>query len=84
MVKVKTGRKYVIDGLGPASKSFEKRQVRSASVQAVRNFIDENWNTVEPNGRAIQISVTVRVTGIDGGGRMVTVEAEGNDIWTGK
>jgi len=84
MDKVKTGRKYVIDGLGPASKSFEKRQVRSAAVQAVRNFIDENWNTVEPNGRAIQISVTVRVTGIDGGGRMVTVEAEGNDIWTGK
>ncbi len=80
MDKVKTGRIYQIDGLGPASSSFEKRQVRSASAQALRDFINDNW-TVEPNGKAMRISLTVRVVGVDGGGRKVSVELEGMDLW---
>ena len=80
MDTVKTGRIYQIEGLGPASLSFEKRQVRSAAVQAVRDFINDNW-TVEPNGKAVRISLTVRVVGVDSGGRKVAVEAEGMDLW---
>jgi hypothetical protein len=76
MDKVKTGRVYTIDGLGPASKSFEKRQVRSAAVQAVRDFINDNW-TVEENGKGMRLTVEIKVLGVDGGGRKATAEVEG-------
>jgi phage terminase large subunit GpA-like protein len=79
MEKVKTGRKYVIDGLGPASKSFEKRQVRSATVQAVRDFINENW-VLSEDGQTMRLEVTIKALGVDGGGRLVTAEVKGM-VW---
>jgi len=83
VIATQAKRKYTISGLGPMSLSFEKRQVRSASAQALRDVINDEWVVTDGHNN-VNVTIEIRVVSMPGGARMVTAKAHYSPVWVEK